>query len=111
MPATFVEFEEEVAEGLDGEVALGGGDGVAEGVEGGDEELDDLFGGVGAGRMFHEVVGVAAFEEPAGGSPVAVVPGGLADGAEEFDVDVGFCAGDLAGEVGIAGGGAGDGAG
>jgi len=111
MPATIVEFEEEVAEGLDGLVALGSGDGVAEGVEGGDEELDDLFGGVGAGRAFDEVVGVSAFEEPAGGSPVAVVLGGLADSADEFDVEIGFGAGHLVGELGVAGGGSGDGAG
>lgn len=60
--------------------------------------------------MLHEVVGVAAFEEPTGGAPVAVVFGGLADGAEEFDVNAGFGAGDLAGEVGVEDGGTAGGA-
>ena len=68
-----------------------------------------LFGdqvGLAGGKIFR----VPAFEEPGGGPPV---PGHLAgglDGAEEVDFGRVFGPGHLVGELGVACGGAGDGA-
>lgn len=106
-----VEGEEEVAEFLDELFEAGGGELGLDGFEGGDEELCDLVGGVRVGGPGVVVVGESAFEEPAGGAPIAVVSGGSADSADHFDFDVGFGLGELGGELGIACGGSGDGGG
>ena len=96
---------------MDGEVALSWGEFLAKGVEGGDEELDDLVGGVEVGWTLLIVLGILAFEEPTGGAPVAVGFCGIADGAQELNFEVGFGLGELASERGVASCGAGDGAG
>jgi hypothetical protein len=103
-----LELEEEGGEVLDGEFAVGRGEMGGEGVEGGDEELGDLVGGVEVAMGGGIVVGVFVCEEPSGGAPVAVVFGGAAEIGEEFDFEVGLGLGELGGELGIAGGGAGD---
>lgn len=73
--------------------------------------MGDLVGREEVGRTWGVVLRVLSLEEPAGGAPVAVGLGGLADGAEEFDFEVGFGLGELVGKGGISCGGAGDGAG
>ncbi len=107
----WVDFAEEGGELVEGEVDLLGGELAAKGVENDSEELGDLVGAEGLLGAFLEVLRVFAFEEPSGGAPVAIVAGGVADGAEEFDFEVAFGLGDLVGEGGIAAGRASDRAG
>lgn len=104
-----VEFEEDVLEFLNGAAAVFLGDFLAEDEGDAVEELDDLLGSVGLVGAAGEVVGVFAFEEPGGGAPVLFLHGGVAEAFEGFDFEVMFGAGEFGGEVGVAGGGAGDG--
>ncbi|HLA83222.1 MAG TPA: hypothetical protein VJL29_00385 [Thermoguttaceae bacterium] len=99
----FVEVAEESVEGAVGEF-------LDPGVEDGEEGLCDLLVVHDGGAAGGEVAGIFSFGEPCGGSPIAGFVGGFSDAVEGFDFDGVFGGGEIGGELGIAQGGAGDGA-